>query len=218
MMKEIFSIYKAQNLINGQVYIGATKNSLLQRKLDHIERANRGDKGKFQEAIATYGPEYFQWEQIDTASTTNELAEKEKQYIVTYNSKEDGYNSDAGGGFKKQVYQYSLNGELIAYHESLSCAAQAVNSTKKSIGNACLGYNKSCKGYYWSYLNKENFKLSDNRKKAVLQYDINGVLIAEYDSASEASRQSGLSKSCITRCCRGERKISGGFIWKYATK
>ncbi|WP_394345717.1 hypothetical protein [Gelidibacter gilvus] len=39
--------------------------------------------------------------------------------------------------------------------------------------------------------------------------------IAEYESVAEASRQTGISKSCISKVCRGERKQSGGYIWKY---
>jgi len=127
------------------------------------------------------------------------LAEKEREYIVKYNSKEEGYNSDCGGGLKKSVYQYSLDGNLIAEYESLSCAANAVNADKRTISSSCLGYNKTCKGYYWSYLFKDEFKVSDNRKKEVSQYDLEGNLLAKYISASEASRKTGVSKSCITK-------------------
>ena len=114
-MKQKYSglIYKVQNEITGQIYIGATTYELKQRKLDHLERAVRGDKGYFQEAIGTYGPEAFSWETIDTANNTDELAQKEKHYIYLYNSKEEGYNKDEGGGFQKTVYQYSFKWLLI---------------------------------------------------------------------------------------------------------
>ena len=39
--------------------------------------------------------------------------------------------------------------------------------------------------------------------------------IEEFDSISHASRIKGLSKTCIARCCRGEREQTGGFLWKY---
>lgn len=50
---------------------------------------------------------------------------------------------------------------------------------------------------------KENGKLS----KPVQQFK-NGVLIAEYPSAKEASRKTGLPQSNISRCC------NGGFLWR----
>jgi hypothetical protein len=210
-------IYKAQNIENGIVYIGATTDSMDQRKLDHIERAIRGETGKFQEAISTYGAGAFSWEQIDTASSIDELAYKEKQYIYEYKAKEEGYNSDEGGGFKKTVYQYKLqDGSLINFYDCLQDAGNAVNATKQDISRACLSVNQTFKGFYWSYEYLEPFKSkNDKRKKEVFQYSIDGKFIAKYNSVAEASRQTGLSKTCISRVCRGERERSKGFIWKY---
>ncbi|WP_417876099.1 NUMOD1 domain-containing DNA-binding protein [Winogradskyella sediminis] len=212
-----YIIYKAENEINGWVYIGATSNSVHQRKLDHLERANRQEKGKFYEAISTYGKDAFNWVQVDTASTIDELAEKEKSYILEYNSQENGYNSDAGGGLKKTVYQYSTtDGSLVNSYNCLQSAANAVNAYKTSISSACLGQSKTCKGYHWSYNLTESFRLKkDLRKKQVIQYALSGEQIAIYESVAEASRESKVSKSSISRVCRGERNNSGGFIWKY---
>jgi hypothetical protein len=56
---------------------------------------------------------------------------------------------------------------------------------------------------------------SDIRRKAVNKISLDGNLIDSYESASEASRITGISKTCIARCCRGERESSGGFIWRY---
>lgn len=209
-------IYKVVNRENGQVYIGATANSIEKRQLDHMERANRNEIGKFYDAISTYGTEAFIWEQIDTASSIDELAKKEKQYILEYNAKENGYNSDQGGGFKKTVYQYNLDGSLINSYCCLQDAGNVVNTTKKSISRACLSVNNIYNGFYWSYEFKELFKpKEDNRKKEVLQYAVEGNLVANYVSVAEASRQTGLSKTCISRACRGERANSGGFVWRY---
>lgn len=211
-----FRIYKAQNKHTGEVYIGATTHSIHQRKLDHVERANRGEKGQFQEAIGTYGPEAFAWEQIDTANSSDELAQKEKEYIIKYDSKVNGYNSDAGGGFRKTIHQYSIeDGTLVNTFDSLQSAANAINVTKKAIGNACLGQNKTCNGYVWSYSSTFPISLKDERKKKVIQLDLQDNFITKYNSVAEASRQSGISKTCISRVCRGERKDSGGFKWKY---
>lgn len=209
-------IYKAENKLTGMVYIGVTTNDLDSRKADHIQKASRGDVHQFQEAIGTYGPETFTWEQIDTANTPNELADKEKRFILLYNSKEEGYNQDSGGGFKKKVYQYSLDGSLMKTYEDLESAASAVSADKRSISSACLKINKTCKSYFWSYDFVENFVPEvDKRKKEVAQFSLDGISIANYKSVAEASRQSGISKTCISRVCRGEREQSGSFIWRY---
>ena len=214
-MKQDYKIYKAENIENGFVYVGATTKSLEERIVDHLQKASKGTGSYFQEAIGTYGPEAFTWEQIDTAYNENELAQKEKNYILTYNSVEEGYNSDSGGGIKKTVYQYSKeDGSLVAEYNSLENAANTVSANKKSISNVCLGQNKTCKGFYWSYSDSFTLPL-DLRKRKVLQCDLEGNVIKEYESVSEASRLVDISKTCISRVCRGEREQSGGFLWKY---
>ena len=208
-------IYKVTNKQDGKVYIGATTTTIKQRQLDHTQRAVKGEDTKFYNAMATQGLNNFKWEQIDTASTKDELAQKEKAYIVKYDSLENGYNSDVGGGIQKTVYQFDTNGKLINKYSSLDCAANAVSAVKSCIGSACVGVNHTCKGYYWSY-NDTLIPTTDKRKKKVLQVDLNTFnVVGEYTSVAEASRRTGVSKTCISRCCRGERKSSSGYYWYY---
>jgi hypothetical protein len=210
-------IYKALNTITNEVYIGATTKSIEERKQDHIQKANKKVGGFFQEAIGTYGPEAFTWEQIDTASTNDELAAKEIKYILENNAVEDGYNSDHGGGIKKSVYKYNLDGLLNTKFEDLTSAGNSINVRKQDISRACWSVNHSLGGYLWSYEYIEPFIVEpDNRKKQVIQCDLKGKELARYISASEASRKTRVSKTCITRCCRGERENSGGYIWNYS--
>jgi len=212
-----FIIYKAQNILTGECYIGATTKSIKKRKQDHLQKASTGNGHKFHDAITATGEDKFIWEQLDTASNSNELAEKETKYIYQFKSSENGYNSDRGGGIQKKIYQYDIyTGVLISTYDNLESAALSVNAKPKSISNACLGYNKSCMGFYWSYSNIFNtIEKTDDRKKQVIQFDLNGKELAKFISASEASRKTGVSKTCITRCCRGEREQTGGFLWKY---
>ena len=64
-MKKKGIIYKAQNRENGDVYIGATTKTVEERKADHIQKSEIGTGSYFQEAIGTFGPEAFSWEQIE---------------------------------------------------------------------------------------------------------------------------------------------------------
>ena len=210
-------IYKVVNSITDEVYIGATTNSIEQRKRDHIYKANINIGHRFQEAIGTYGPEAFIWEQIDTADSIDELAKKEIKYIEEYNSFEEGYNADKGGGFKKTIYRYNLDGSLNSTFEDLTSAGKSIDVTKKAISKACWSVNHLLKGYLWSYDYVEPFISStDCRKKEVFQYDLNGNLLEKFISVSEAATKTVISKSGIAKCCRGERNHSGGFLWKYS--
>lgn len=52
--------------------------------------------------------------------------------------------------------------------------------------------------------------------KPVIQY-LNDELIAEYSSAVEAERQTGIDNAHISACCNNKpkHKTAGGYIWKF---
>lgn len=53
-------------------------------------------------------------------------------------------------------------------------------------------------------------------KKAVLQYDLSGNLLKEYDSIKDATIQFGKDQSpIISRCCNNKSKSGLGYIWKF---
>ena len=49
----------------------------------------------------------------------------------------------------------------------------------------------------------------------VLQFSKYGDFIKEWDSASEAYRKTGISRSGINACCRRERNTAGGYCWRW---
>lgn len=215
MENKNYIIYKAQNTITGECYIGATTKSIEARKQDHLQKANSGQGQKFHDAISSTGANNFTWEQLDTASDPNELAEKETKYVYDFKAQEEGYNGDCGGGFQKLIYQYNENGILIETYNSLNEIKETLGIDKQRISSACLN-STMYEGSFWSYrLLEKIIPKTDLRVKSVNQYSLDQEFIENFKSASEASRLTGISKSCITRCCRGERKNSGGFIWKY---
>ncbi|WP_278034973.1 NUMOD1 domain-containing DNA-binding protein [Flavobacterium nitratireducens] len=211
-----YIIYKAENVKTGEIYIGATTQSIESRKNDHIQKSKSGSNNKFHIAINKYGSDSFNWVQIDTATTPDELASKEIKYISENNSFENGYNSDKGGGIKKSIYQYNLDGKLINTFKDLKSAAQIINVKKQYLSRACWNNNHTLRGYLWSYEYKEPFlTITDKRKKQVIQYNLNGEEITRFKSVTDASKETGISNTGIAKCCRGERKTSGGFIWNY---
>lgn len=85
-----FSIYKITNLITKKVYIGKTRYKIEKRFKEHLNSKN---KTRISNSIQKYGKDNFICEQIDVASTTIELANKERYWIIYYNSIEKGYNT-----------------------------------------------------------------------------------------------------------------------------
>jgi hypothetical protein len=58
-------------------------------------------------------------------------------------------------------------------------------------------------------------KISISRKKSVLQYSMDGILVSKYDSIKTAAEKTGIGKGHICRCCKNKRNSAGGYMWKY---
>lgn len=211
-------IYRIVHKESGKSYVGSTTRNLKTRLKEHIKDAENNSPYPIHQAIATYGTEAFKYEQIDTASSIDELAAMEKNYIVKYNTQDNGYNVDSGGGFMKTVYQYDIStGRLLNTFSCLEEAAETINCGKQSISRACLKSTNTYRGFYWSYNYDEPFcPGKDRRLKEVVQIDQFNNWVATYKSVSEASRKTGIYKSCIAKVCRGERRQTNGFIFRYA--
>lgn len=101
-------IYKVKNKISGKVYIGQTVKTLEYRKNTHILHS-KTPKSKFHKALRSYGADNFEWDVLDTATTKDELNQKEIYYIQKYNSIEEGYNMVEGGTGGYNEYAVSAN-------------------------------------------------------------------------------------------------------------
>lgn len=71
----------------------------------------------------------------------------------------------------------------------------------------------------YCYDNCQFIEMSKNRikdrKKPIIQYDLNGNFIREWESQSMASKALNISQGNIGMCCLGKYKTSGGYIWRY---
>lgn len=86
-------IYKITNIQNNKCYIGQTIRPIQDRFHRHINDAlNNVLDTHFARAIRKYGKESFIIEEIDKASSQEELNQKEQYWIRYYNSTVTGYN------------------------------------------------------------------------------------------------------------------------------
>ena len=139
---------------------------------------------------------------------------------------------------ERPIYQIDIKTkEILKYFNSIADAAKELKLDAANIGLVCNCKRNSAGNYWFCFCeNYENtidildtYKIGKNGKwykgkyksenklntngKIVLQYTINGELIKEYPSIMEAYRQTGIYH--IGDCCRGERGVAGGYIWKY---
>ena len=88
-------VYKAE-FPNGKVYIGKSKN-FESRKMSHFYNSNYKKTTKMNNAINKYGFDNIKWEVIFESEDIDIINEKEKEYIIFFDSIKIGYNISTGG-------------------------------------------------------------------------------------------------------------------------
>ena len=91
-------IYKAENKINGKIYIGQTTKSFEKRIRQHTVRSKNGSHLVIHRAIRKYGFECFDWIILQKCYSETHLNLAEKAYIQLYKLQgKKLYNSTDGG-------------------------------------------------------------------------------------------------------------------------
>lgn len=103
-------IYIIKNTINSKVYIGQTKNSVEQRRKEHLRHAKYGDQ-VINRAMRKYGVDKFYIETLEICNIKL-IDYREMYYIDLYDStdKSKGYNVSIGGNtprFKRKSLSIS---------------------------------------------------------------------------------------------------------------
>ncbi len=99
-------IYKAQNKINGMIYIGQTIKTLEDRIKRHLQFHN---KCYFPKVLYKYGVDIFEFKIIDNAMTKEELNNKEIFWIAFFNCQfPNGYNLTAGGDANPMSHPWAI--------------------------------------------------------------------------------------------------------------
>ena len=97
----MYYIYKIQNLDNNKKYIGLT-NNIQRRRLRHFGDLARNchDNSFLQKQYNLYGKNKFSFEVLYEGDVTSEeIGEKEREFIAYYDSYKNGYNQNEGGNF-----------------------------------------------------------------------------------------------------------------------
>lgn len=121
------------------------------------------------------------------------------------------------GKNSKAILQYDLDGNFIREWISGNEIQRTMNILQTSISRVCIEKNKSAGGFFWMFkgdeiVNKINIKKIKN--KYILQYDINGILIKEWNSMNNIFSELGFNKKRIYSSIHS-MSITYGYKWKY---
>ena len=154
-------------------------------------RWGKGYGGKMKEAIHSFPLDLCWKKHIEFQTPNREQAlELEAELMKWYDSIENGYNSSEYGSG-----HYKRSEEL-----------------KRKLSEVHTGEKHHMFGKHFSEEHRKH--LSEAKGiNGILQFSKDGELIAEYSSIMEAERTTGCNHIC--ECCKGKRKSTGGYIWRY---
>ena len=216
----MYIVYKHINKINGKVYIGQTALNVERRW-----RNGKGYKtGVFKKAIEKYG-----WDNFEHIIVRDKLSKEEANLLgvsLIRKYKELGicYNITDGGegacGYKhteeskKKISNRSKGKKIPEYIKILVSerfkGVALTEEHKLKISIALRGKSKSEEAKLKMKLNHSYHDLVE-----VIKCDKNGNIICTYPSIAEASRDTSILQTHISRCARGKRPSAGGYKWKY---
>lgn len=217
-----YYIYKATNKINGKSYIGQTVN--YKNRLWQHRRCYEKEDCKFHDAIKEFGFDNFEWVVLETCFGKSKADMLECKYIELFNSYRNGYNENkgcVGGHNARAIVCLSLNGEFVQRYDS------AADAEKDGFNNVnvllcCKNKLQTCKKHMFMFEDEYNsngakkyIKPVSANKRKVVQCDLNGNLIARYDSVQEASEKSGANRTTLSSVLSQKYKSANGFIFVY---
>lgn len=111
-------------------------------------------KNKFADAIRKYGAQAFKYEILEVVATRKEALKKKGDWIDHYNSCLAGLNTSRGRTSEHRIYQYDLNGILIAEYNTVRETAKATGYPLGWISACLTGRFDRIDGWIFKYRDK----------------------------------------------------------------
>lgn len=208
-MDKLWVVYKHTSP-SGGVYIGITSQNVKKR---WNWGAGYVGSPRFYNAIKKYGWKNIKHEILHTDLTEEEAKQLEKELIMKFSSGGKCYNLTYGGDggslseeTKKKIGD-ALRNPSKETREKISRAHKGLKHSEEAKRK--IGEHNLSRGQGWID------KISNAHKKPVIQMDLEGNFIKEWDCALSVKQELGVDNSAIGLCAMGRRNTAGGFKWKY---
>lgn len=207
---------------NGKRYVGQTccePNRRWQNGYGYVNQV-------FYNAIKKYGWDNFEHIILAEKLTAGDADRVEQYYIELYQTtdKTKGYNLLEGGHGGKHLPE-EVKAKIGRANSGENNGRYGHRYSDEEREQMSL--NSPWRGRHHTEESKEKIRkaLAGNRNtkcgkehhnaKAIKQYDMDGCLIRIYDTAKEASDETGVQRSGICCSAKGKIKSCGGYIWLY---
>lgn len=218
---------------SGKMYVGQTGQKPEKRWRDdgagylHKNKSGEYKQPAFARAIIKYGWDNIGHEVVASNLTKEEADNFEKLLIEKLNTRDQkyGYNLKEGGScgslseetrkkMSKSQTGKKLSEETRKKISESSMGKRLSEETKEKIRKAGIG--KQCSEDFKKRMSRLKSGENNHNAKRVVQYDLNGKLIRIWDYIRQVEKEIGIIHGNISKCCKGEYKTAGGFIWRYA--
>lgn len=187
-------------------------------------------------------------EKIEDKNVLIEREQYYLDYFKSYNKKFGynmcpvAGNPGAGKEYK-HIFKFDMQGNFVEEYSNALAAANSVGDSARSnsITDCCLWKYRFWKNHIFSHeptITKERIEFANsprkrtdetkkkmsiaakNRKdkRAIIQMDLSGNFIREWECTRNACDELGLSNGQISDCLNGKWKQARGFKWKFKDK
>lgn len=222
----MIGIYKITSP-SGKIYIGQSIN--IERRFGEYKRLQERTAGrKIMNSLKKYGPENHIFEVVEECEI-DVLHSREHYWKTHFDSVESGLNCDyfdQGGGPRCQEIRDRISKSNLGkpksekhkanmrkpksenHKKNISSAKQHItDETKRKISESKKGKTP----------NRDYKEWAKTRTKPILQYDLQGNFIKEWEGTKAAAHYLGCDPTTITANLRGITKKGFGYIWKRKT-
>lgn len=120
------------------------------------------------------------------------------------------------------VLQLNQDGSLVKKWDCIKSISVQLGYCENYIRMVLSGSRRSAYGFLWKYADGKSHKIKtnnkSNKKRSVIMMDESGVGIKFFDSILSASKNTGVSKEQISKCCNEKCLRAGGYKWKFSDK
>lgn len=125
----------------------------------------------------------------------------------------------------RAVVQLDLNGNLIAYHRMIAEAAASIGVAPNAINNVLSGITNQSGGFIWCDRQRydQGYRPApvvpySTLAKPVVVFDLDGNVVGEYRSITEAAKATSICNVTIRRHCQGVGKKSSQVPYTFRFK
>jgi len=205
-----------------QNYVGSSIN-IKKRLAEHKQklRGGKSDNPRMQNIFNKYGEDYMYFSVLEILETedSSEVRKIEKKWIdllgPTLNCELDPTTQNNCTSTSKEVYQYTLDGRLLANFPSTREAGRKTKVCNNMISACARGKIFSAGGYYWSYIEVPNYSYGIERSKwkwrSVIMTELSTGKKSIFANIAEAARSlsnDNFDSTCasISSICLGKGK------------